>query len=176
MTVTISRTYAVFCHELRSIMHTEHSVSSQKQRNSYQDTAVLVGMPRALLEDMARSSITGRKIGQGSKWIRPTTRLAIYLRDGCACVYCGHAVEDGERLTLDHVRPCVHGGGNDVTNLVTCCSHCNSARGSRPLRTWCRAVAEYTQQDACEIERRVRRHSRRALPRDEAREMIARRG
>lgn len=124
---------------------------------------------------MARSSITGRKVGQGSKWIRPTTRLAIYLRDGMACAYCGHAVEDGERLTLDHIRPCVRGGGNQAGNLVTCCAHCNSSRGSRALRTWCRAVAEYTKQDATEIERRVRRLARRALPRDEARALVGRR-
>ena len=117
-----------------------------------------------------------RKAGQGSKWIRPTTRLAIYLRDGMACIYCGHAVEEGERLSLDHIRPASHGGQNDVTNLVTCCSHCNSARGNRPLRTWCRAVAGYTGEDAVAIERRVRAHARRALPREAARALIAERG
>jgi 5-methylcytosine-specific restriction endonuclease McrA len=116
-----------------------------------------------------------RKAGQGSKWIRPTTRLAIYLRDGLCCAYCGHAVEEGERLSLDHLSPASRGGQNDASNLVTCCSHCNSARGNRPLRTWCRAVSAYTGEDAAAIERRVRKLSRRALPRDEAREMIARR-
>ena len=34
----------------------------------------------------------------GSKWIRPDKRLAIYLRDGLACAWCGHALEDGERV------------------------------------------------------------------------------
>jgi hypothetical protein len=63
----------------------------------------------------------------------------------------------------------------DVTNLVTCCGHCNSARGNRPLRTWCRAVAEYTGQDAVAIERRVRAPARRALPREAARALIAER-
>lgn len=116
-----------------------------------------------------------RRVGQGSKWIRQTTRLAIYLRDGMSCAYCGHAVEEGERLSLDHLVPCVRGGSNAPRNLVTCCSHCNSARGSRPLRTWCRAVSSYTGEAADEIERRVRRLSRRALPRDEAREITARR-
>ena len=29
----------------------------------------------------------------GSKWIRPEKRMAIYLRDGLACVYCGEGVE-----------------------------------------------------------------------------------
>ena len=34
-----------------------------------------------------------RKTNQGSKWIRKSTRLAIYYRDGLCCVYCGAAGE-----------------------------------------------------------------------------------
>lgn len=29
----------------------------------------------------------------GSKWIRPEKRLAIYHRDGFACIYCGATAE-----------------------------------------------------------------------------------
>ena len=114
-----------------------------------------------------------RKAGQGSKWIAKSTRLAIYLRDGMSCVYCGHAVEEGERLTLDHIRPASKGGQNSPTNLVTACLHCNSARGNRSLAAFARGVAEYTGQDAAAVVARVRRHARRALPRAEARALIA---
>jgi hypothetical protein len=125
---------------------------------------------------MARREIAGRKLGQGSKWIAQSTRLAVYLRDGLACAYCGASLEGGASLSLDHLRPCVAGGSNAATNLVTCCKHCNDSRQDRPVRTFCKAVAEYTLRDAVAIERHVRACARRALPREMARELIARRG
>jgi len=111
-------------------------------------------------------------------WVRQSTRLAIYLRDGLACAYCGHAAEDGAQLTLDHLTPHSRGGGNSPVNLVTCCHRCNSSRGNRSVRAFSRAVAEYLNHGATaeEIERHVRNTARRQLPRAEAREMIARRG
>jgi hypothetical protein len=110
-------------------------------------------------------------------WCRPATRLAIYLRDGLACAYCGATVEEGAKLTLDHVTPHSKGGTNVVTNLVTCCHRCNSARGNRSVRVFAAAVAEYLDHGvtAVEIERHVRACARRALPRAEAREMLSRR-
>ena len=80
---------------------------------------------------------------QGMNWIRQEKRLAIYLRDGMACVYCGHAVEDGASLTLDHVVPRSQGGGNVACNLVTACMRCNVARGDRPVADFAAAVAQY---------------------------------
>ena len=114
----------------------------------------------------------------GGKWCRPTTRLAIYLRDGLACVYCGAGVEDETRctgLTLDHVTPHSRGGSNDPSNLVTACRKCNSARQARTVREFARGVAEYLQTDADAIVRRVRNATRRKLDRAEARRIIARR-
>ena len=113
-------------------------------------------------------------------WCRQSTRLAIYLRDGMSCAYCGATIEDGAILSLDHLVPRSHGGGNQVTNLVTCCKKCNSSRGNRSVRAFCRAVAEYLGHGikATEIERHVRACARRSMaePRREARKLIARRG
>lgn len=131
---------------------------------------------------MKRTTKTARDRGdwQGMNWIRQTTRLAIYLRDGMACAYCGASIESGAIFTLDHVRPHSHGGGNEATNLVTCCKRCNSARGNRGLRAWTRAVAEYINHGATagEIESHVRNCTRRDMKaaRREANELIARRG
>jgi 5-methylcytosine-specific restriction endonuclease McrA len=117
-----------------------------------------------------------KKRTQGMNWIGQVSRLAIYLRDGLACCYCGAGVEQAERLTLDHLKPYSKGGSNAATNLVTCCLRCNSARGVRPVAVFVRAVAEYTDTDATEIAKHVRACAKRALPREEARAMIARRG
>jgi hypothetical protein len=81
--------------------------------------------------------------GQGMNWIRPTKRLAIYLRDGLACCYCGEGIEDGAKLTLDHLTPHSHGGSNEATNLLTCCHRCNSKRGNRNWHEFAEAVAGY---------------------------------
>lgn len=113
---------------------------------------------------------------QGMNWIGRQRRLAIYLRDGLACVYCGASIEDGAQLTLDHLRTHVDGGGNESTNLVTCCKTCNSSRGARSVAAFCRAVAEYLGRDPQETLRRVRNSARRVLPTAEARELLARRG
>jgi hypothetical protein len=55
---------------------------------------------------------------QGMNWIRQEKRLAIYLRDGLACCWCGFTVEDGVRFTLDHIVPRQMGGGNDAGEPV----------------------------------------------------------
>ena len=123
---------------------------------------------------------TRKENWKGMNWIRQSKRLAIYLRDGLACVYCGDSVENGAKLTLDHLTPDSKGGSNEATNLVCCCHRCNSARGNRPVRAFSRAVADYLDHgvEAAEIERHVRNCAKRSLtgPLAEAKELIARRG
>jgi len=126
----------------------------------------------------AEKPVSRKILNHGSKWIRQTTRLAIYLRDGMACAYCGASLESGAELSLDHLTPYSKGGSHHPSNLVTCCGHCNSSRGNRSVPAFCRAVAAYINHgaDPVGIERHVRACARRALPRAEARELIARRG
>lgn len=115
---------------------------------------------------------------QGSKWITPVRRLSIYLRDGMACVYCGASVEDGVQLSLDHLKCDVNGGGNESSNLVTCCKRCNSSRGSRSVASFSRAVAAYLNHgtDPKVILAHVRACAKRVVPVAEAKALLARRG
>jgi 5-methylcytosine-specific restriction endonuclease McrA len=79
----------------------------------------------------------GRRLnGRGSGWIARWRRLAIYLRDGFACAYCGADLHDAEprAVTLDHLVPQCDGGTHEPTNLVTACLACNSRRQNRPWR------------------------------------------
>lgn len=90
----------------------------------------------------AEDQMPARGLGtayQGAKWCRRDLRLAIYLRDGMACMYCGR--EDD--LTLDHLTPHSQGGSNRAENLVTCCQTCNSARADRSLEEFAQAAAGY---------------------------------
>ena len=94
-----------------------------------------------------------RKNWNGAKWIRRERRLALYMRDGLACVWCGSSLEgdldhnpfrpDGVTLSLDHVIPVSRGRTNGSKNLVTSCRKCNSVRGDRSLDEFACAVASY---------------------------------
>lgn len=77
---------------------------------------------------------------RGSRFVSRYRRAQVYLRDGLRCRYCGEPVEVAEAgvrqdgrvylteraATLDHVDPA---GGHCLSNLVTCCSACNAAKG-----------------------------------------------
>ena len=111
-------------------------------------------------------------------WIRPAKRLAIYLRDGLACVWCGEGIEDGAKLTLDHILPHSRGGKNGATNLVTACHRCNSARGARTLAAFADAAASYLDHDvqASTIVARIQIMRRRPLDVPAAKALMSRRG
>lgn len=111
-------------------------------------------------------------------WITPKKRLAIYLRDGLACAYCCASIEDGAKLTLDHLKPHSKGGTNEASNLITCCHKCNSSRGNRPYRAFAATVAAYLNHGttAAQIIAHIGRATRRVLDVQAAAELIARRG
>jgi hypothetical protein len=110
--------------------------------------------------------------------VRNDLRLAVYMRDGLACVWCGATLEDGMVFTLDHAKCKAKGGSNAPTNLLTACSICNSSRGKRSLAAFARAVAAYLNHGITpkQILDHVKACMRRAVPRGEAKAMIARRG
>lgn len=102
------------------------------------------------------------KANYGGKWIRPKKRRAIYERDDLRCVYCGHGIEDGIVFALDHLLPQELGGTNAVTNLVTCCKACNSAKGNKTVRQFF-AYLRDGGVDTDKIGNRIRRNTRRKL-------------
>jgi len=112
----------------------------------------------------------------GMNWIRQERRLAIYLRDGLACVYCNASVEEETQLTLDHLIPHSKGGKNDNRNLVTACKRCNSARGNRSVLGFCKAVGEYLGESHKTIYARVLNNRKRVVNIKTAKALIAKRG
>jgi hypothetical protein len=53
-------------------------------------------------------------------------RLEVFKRDSWRCLQCG----SDELLSVDHKKPVVHGGGNELENLQTLCLPCNLKKGS----------------------------------------------
>lgn len=120
---------------------------------------------------------TRRDGWMGMNWIRQEKRLQIYLRDGLACVYCGRGVEEIS-LTLDHIEPHSQGGGNEATNLVTACQHCNKSRQDRSLQSWAKTAAKYAGVTPATVVRRVQKQAWISPDeyKAEAKKMIERRG
>ena len=109
-----------------------------------------------------RGANAKRTNNQGSKWISKAARLAIYLRDGFACCYCGKDLREAQcnkagncDITLDHLDPrsselCPTARRNPK-RLVTACRKCNSTRQDQPWRQYATGGA------IARIERQVRK-------------------
>lgn len=126
---------------------------------------------------MAARGKANNKYG-GMKWITHHRRLAIYLRDGLACVYCGLGIEDGVRLTLDHLVPhsTTTKPNNKTENLVTACATCNSSRGNRDVDDFCLSVAAYRSIPVKKLTAHIRACVVRTLDVAAAKDLLARRG
>ena len=128
----------------------------------------------------SKMSKRDNKNWQGMNWIRQDKRLAIYLRDGMACMWCGATVEDGATLSLDHIKPASQGGSNSERNLVCSCMTCNTRRSDRDATVWAEIVAAHCNHGLTgeAIMAAVRSNTRKSLKeyRIEAKQLIARRG
>lgn len=63
-------------------------------------------------------------------------RIALFVRDRGACVYCGAAYQDGAQLTVDHVQSRKRGGSDAFANLVTACRPCNEDKAHFGLKAY----------------------------------------
>lgn len=112
----------------------------------------------------ANGKICSRRKGRSSHWISKINRLAIYLRDGFICCYCGRDLHDAEpaEVTLDHLIPREDwpkgkSGLHSSTNLTTACRVCNCGRKRSAWR-------QYATPGAIErIKRSIRRVPNRKL-------------
>ena len=62
-------------------------------------------------------------------------RQAIYVRYHGHCAYCGQHMKQ-KKMTVDHYVPQSKGGGNNIENLMPCCSHCNTVKASDNLESF----------------------------------------
>ncbi len=62
------------------------------------------------------------------KAISERIRYQVFSRDNFRCRTCGRSVDDGVKLTVDHIRPVDWGGTNEISNLLTLCDECNRGK------------------------------------------------
>lgn len=59
-------------------------------------------------------------------------RFQVFMRDEFQCRYCGNSPPH-VIVEVDHIVPVTGGGSDDIDNLVTACTDCNSGKGEMPL-------------------------------------------
>jgi 5-methylcytosine-specific restriction endonuclease McrA len=59
-------------------------------------------------------------------------RKLLRLLQCSRCFYCLKKIKSS-KTTVDHLIPICKGGGNELTNLVTCCKTCNSIKNATVL-------------------------------------------
>lgn len=85
------------------------------------------------------------KAWQGMKWVRHSTRLALYARHDFRCVYCERDAARSRtprRFGLDHLVARELGGTNAAENLAMACKDCNARKGAMDLDAWLDVLAE----------------------------------
>ena len=66
------------------------------------------------------------------KSISKKLRFEVFKRDKFCCGFCGKSAPD-VILEIDHLKPVIKGGTNDILNLITACFDCNRGKGKREL-------------------------------------------
>lgn len=117
-----------------SVTHCDACFTTESERYAA-ETAEILRQRAAETEAPAKpEKCKDYKKQKSGAWITKQRRLAIYLRDGFACAYCGCDLKNARPMdiNLDHLTPRYDGGGNESSNLITACKSCNSSRGIKP--------------------------------------------
>lgn len=78
--------------------------------------------------DRVREDARRRRARLRAATIEPIPSALVALLERLPCFYCGD-----KGGTVDHVVPLALGGAHAPWNLVSCCSSCNSSKGTRPM-------------------------------------------
>lgn len=92
------------------------------------------------------------KRAAGSQALVPVTagnKRQRFAAWGHRCAYCNAAGE----LTVDHVKPLIAGGLDDLSNIVPACRRCNSSKCDRPVEIWYRAQPFFSEERLAKVRR-----------------------
>ena len=61
-------------------------------------------------------------------------REIVFNKYNCKCAYCGVQLDKG--WNVDHIKPTVNGGSNDLDNLNPSCKDCNNYKCHSDIETF----------------------------------------
>jgi len=82
------------------------------------------------------------------------------------CIYCSKELAAGG-VTVDHCKPFLAGGTNEYSNLLPCCSRCNTSKGTKPVYTYLTETCGYSESDLAFKQVVFRLSQRRGITYDE---------
>lgn len=64
------------------------------------------------------------------KPIKPLKKQLIFciIENNIKCAYCGRKYDEKNKKTVDHIVPKSKGGQTELSNILICCSNCNSIK------------------------------------------------
>ena len=74
----------------------------------------------------------GKDYQHGSKYLFQTVREAVFTRDHFTCQICGKPIKDGTILHTHHIGFWKGYRANRISNLLTVCEHCHTAKNHKP--------------------------------------------
>ena len=74
----------------------------------------------------------GKDYQRGSKYLFQTEREAVFGRDHYTCQVCGKSVKNGVILHTHHIGFWKGYRSNRISNLLTVCEHCHTAKNHKP--------------------------------------------
>ena len=74
----------------------------------------------------------GKDYQQGLKYLFQTEREAVFSRDHYTCQICGRSIKDGAILHTHHIGYWKGYRSNRISNLLTVCEHCHTAKNHQP--------------------------------------------
>jgi hypothetical protein len=87
----------------------------------------------------------------GRRALSKKIRFEVFKRDSFRCQYCG-AEAPNVLLEIDHITPVAAGGSNELLNLITACTPCNSGKRDVPLSD--QSVLVKQKQQLAELQKR----------------------
>ena len=64
--------------------------------------------------------------------LTPAERMTVYNKCNGHCAYCGCELEY-TAMQVDHVEPFIHGGADELDNMLPACRSCNHYKSSMTL-------------------------------------------
>lgn len=77
-------------------------------------------------------------MSQYTREVPAALRLAVFIRGGFHCAYCGVDMRDfnPRDVTIDHLECQSKGGKHQQDNMIGACRPCNSSRKVKPWREY----------------------------------------